>query len=88
MCGIAGFAGAFPEDLLHKFNSIQAHRGPDAEGVYFNSADGIGLAHRRLAIIDLSSAGIQPMWDSDKRICIVSTEKFITSKNFDWNSKR
>ena len=39
-----------------------AHRGPDASGVW--EAEGVGLAHRRLSIIDLSPAGNQPMADA------------------------
>ena len=71
MCGIAGFSGHYPSELLDGFNSLLAHRGPDACAHYFDGNNGIGLAHRRLAIIDLSAAGIQPMWDSQRQIAIV-----------------
>jgi asparagine synthase (glutamine-hydrolysing) len=61
MCGIAGFSGSFDAGLLDRMSAALAHRGPDDAGVHFLPAAGIGLAHRRLAIIDLSPAGHQPM---------------------------
>jgi asparagine synthase (glutamine-hydrolysing) len=65
MCGIAGLFGHFSasqlrdgvEDLQHRL----AHRGPDGVGTWIHPESGIGLAHRRLSIIDLSSAASQPM---------------------------
>jgi asparagine synthase (glutamine-hydrolysing) len=63
MCGIAGFVTLDPRRVgradLSAMNNALAHRGPDDEGMV--TGDGIGLAHHRLAIIDLSSAGHQPM---------------------------
>ena len=64
MCGIAGFSGDFPESLLEGMNASIAHRGPDGDGhVLLRSAcpTPVGLAHRRLSIIDLSERGRQPM---------------------------
>lgn len=46
-----------------------SHRGPDDSGTWFGP--GVGLCHRRLSIIDLSSTGHQPMWDAEKRFVIV-----------------
>ena len=46
-----------------------AHRGPDGSGIW--TAPGVGLGHRRLAIIDLSDAGAQPMLTPDRRIAII-----------------
>ncbi|HLN49257.1 MAG TPA: asparagine synthase (glutamine-hydrolyzing) [Steroidobacteraceae bacterium] len=64
MCGIVGYAGrpgALPVDLLTAMRDQIAHRGPDAAGIW-SSADGsVVLGHRRLAILDLSPAGSQPM---------------------------
>ncbi len=73
MCGIAGFTRFFDatgdvSSLLRMGERI-AHRGPDAHGEYLD--DGIGLCHRRLSIIDLSSAGNQPMFSEDGNLVIV-----------------
>lgn len=61
MCGIAGFSGNFSPTLLQQMNALIAHRGPDDEGVMYIAKAQIGLAQRRLAIIDLSAEGHQPM---------------------------
>ena len=68
MCGIAGrfnFLSGAPVDahVVRKMCDLLAHRGPDGDGVWTDGA--IGLGHRRLAIIVLSSAGRQPMSTSD-----------------------
>lgn len=57
------------EGLLRQMSDRIAHRGPDADGVWCRP--GIGLAHRRLAIIDLSPAGTQPMSDALERLTVV-----------------
>ena len=63
MCGIAGFLGSNIDPNVTLGNMINAinHRGPDDKGVWFDKNDGIGFAHSRLSILDLSSAGHQPM---------------------------
>lgn len=65
MCGIAGFQGRFSRELLNAMVGVIAHRGPDGDGsIVFDEEAGIapvGLGHRRLAIIDLSDEGRQPM---------------------------
>lgn len=66
MCGIAGFADfrkKSSEEILSTMSCAVPHRGPDGQGVYFHQTDDvqIGLGHRRLSIIDLSSAANQPM---------------------------
>jgi asparagine synthase (glutamine-hydrolysing) len=71
MCGIAGSAGPLTRearDAVRRANAAQALRGPDGEG-YWESHDeegpnGVAFAHRRLAIIDLSERGRQPMVDA------------------------
>jgi asparagine synthase (glutamine-hydrolysing) len=71
MCGIAGFSGDFDRSLLDRMSDVIRHRGPDDADALFLPADGLGLAHRRLSIIDLSPAGRQPMWDATGTVCIV-----------------
>jgi asparagine synthase (glutamine-hydrolysing) len=63
MCGIAGFSGNFSEQLLSSMGAAIAHRGPNGQGamVLPQPESSVGLAHRRLSIIDLSPAGHQPM---------------------------
>src|SRR3954469_24709372 len=61
MCGIAGFQGAFDPALLGVMGDAIAHRGPDDAGQWFDGRTGTGLAHRRLAILDPSPLGHQPM---------------------------
>jgi asparagine synthase (glutamine-hydrolysing) len=69
MCGIAGFinhngAPASPR-ILRDMMDIIAHRGPDGEGHWCE--ENVGIGHRRLAIIDLSPGGHQPMLSHDQR---------------------
>lgn len=61
MCGIAGYIThkSVEETALQRMTDAIAHRGPDGEGHYY--ADGFAFGHRRLAIVDLSAAGKQPM---------------------------
>ncbi len=75
MCGIAGLFNAFAlfrsaEDLdaaLRTMAGAMRHRGPDDEGIWHDQAQRCSLAQRRLAIIDLSPAGHQPMLSRDGR---------------------
>jgi asparagine synthase (glutamine-hydrolysing) len=77
MCGIAGIMrfGAAPrpveERLLLAMRDTMAHRGPDGVGAWLSPDRRLGLAHRRLAIIDLSPAAAQPMSTADGRLTIV-----------------
>ena len=64
MCGIAGFLSpGFNRQHLQSITQTIQHRGPDAEGLFFETTDGCntGLGHRRLSILDLSTASNQPM---------------------------
>ncbi len=70
MCGIAGFSGAFEPSLLERMGRSLAHRGPDDAGSCFVPEARVGLAHRRLSIIDLSPGGHQPRWSADGRAAI------------------
>lgn len=73
MCGIAGLLTnrGVEVDHLRAMASALFHRGPDDEGVWSDPDAGIGLAHRRLAILDLSPAGHQPMASSSGRYMLV-----------------
>jgi asparagine synthase (glutamine-hydrolysing) len=59
MCGIVGISGAVEPGRLGEAVRRLAHRGPDDEGLWWDEQAGVGLGHRRLAIIDLLSAGTQ-----------------------------
>jgi asparagine synthase (glutamine-hydrolysing) len=62
MCGIAGLIDKYPvSEKLQLMTVALSHRGPDAEGYWSCGELGIGLGHRRLSILDLSSMGNQPM---------------------------
>src|SRR4051794_13628790 len=70
MCGIAGIIGRLDghnRAALQRMSDAMLHRGPDAGGTWVSTPDARGwgtlLAHRRLAILDLSPAGVQPMTD-------------------------
>lgn len=71
MCGIAGFQGAYDAHLLRQMANAIAHRGPDDFGEWHSPDSGVGLAHRRLSIIDLSPLGHQPMLDASGSVVIV-----------------
>src|SRR5579862_9370493 len=73
MCGIAGWFDLANERapepaLVRAMTNAIAHRGPDGDGFHF--APGVGLGHRRLAIIDLST-GDQPMFNAARTVCVV-----------------
>ena len=66
MCGITGFFQTSPilpcpEQVLGKMSKALRHRGPDSNGTWFSHDKAIGLAHQRLAIVEISSLGHQPM---------------------------
>src|SRR5690348_2320316 len=80
MCGIAGFTSRLSDDsealrrrAVRMANAIK-HRGPDGSGVRVFSSENsssVALAHRRLAIIDLSNCGLQPMCNEDGTVWVV-----------------
>src|SRR5688572_21386495 len=80
MCGLAGvFHYGEPdrpvdEALLVRMTRSIAHRGPDDEQVHVEP--GLGLGHRRLAIVDLSETGRQPMWSPENRTCLAYNGEF------------
>jgi len=76
MCGIAGFwqsrRGADdPREVLTRMAAALEHRGPDDAGAFYDCAAGIGMAFRRLSILDLSPEGHQPMYSASGRYVIV-----------------
>jgi asparagine synthase (glutamine-hydrolysing) len=87
MCGIAGIIGNVSPDrvpfVLERMVSAQAHRGPDDEGICVVPSQGgwVGLGHRRLAIIDLSALGHQPMKNPDTGDLIVYNGEIYNFKD-------
>jgi asparagine synthase (glutamine-hydrolysing) len=76
MCGIAGAIGMLDAEILAGVRLAaerERHRGPDAEGFWASApaGPGVAFAHRRLAIIDLSEDGVQPMSDPNGDVVIV-----------------
>ena len=64
MCGIVGFCNCnnkIDKDVLISMREALTHRGPDDKGEYIDVENNVGLAHRRLSILDTSSLGRQPM---------------------------
>lgn len=79
MCGIAGFVDAprqvqAPAAALDQMARHLAHRGPDGQGTWQDEADGVYLAHRRLAVIDLSAAAAQPMSGTSGAVVVFNGE--------------
>jgi asparagine synthase (glutamine-hydrolysing) len=72
MCGIAGLIAATraATDIISRMSGALIHRGPDDQGTWVDADARVGLAHRRLSIIDLSSAGHEPMHSSSGRFII------------------
>jgi len=76
MCGIAGFWGAAGNaegmaETVRRMGEAIAHRGPDGRGEWVSANVGLAMSHRRLAIIDLTDAGRQPMHSASGRWTIV-----------------
>ena len=73
MCGIVGYLGSSNQtaDQLEAMAHRIVHRGPDDHGVWLGQDGMVGLAHRRLSILDLSPEGHQPMASVDGRYQIV-----------------
>ncbi len=77
MCGLAGFLGNTSRNIesiraiARTMGNTIAHRGPDDQGVWGDTQAGLALAHQRLAIVDLSQAGAQPMISPSQRYVLV-----------------
>ena len=78
MCGIAGKVvfgeGKISEEDLTKMGNAIAHRGPDDSGTYVSKDRSVGLVNRRLAIIDLSPKGHQPMGYQERYVITFNGE--------------
>jgi len=76
VCGLVGYIGAEPvvtrQRLVHMRDQLR-HRGPDDAGIFVHAEDGVavGLAHRRLSIMDTRTVGRQPMTDETGRLQLV-----------------
>ena len=68
MCGITGYIGSGNRDILEKMTNSLRHRGPDEAGFFIEEK--VGLGHRRLSIIDLST-GRQPIFNEDESLVII-----------------
>jgi asparagine synthase (glutamine-hydrolysing) len=78
MCGITGFwkfsnsqSNAELTSVVTRMTDAIRHRGPDDSGVWVDASSGIALGFRRLAIVDLSPTGHQPMFSADERYVII-----------------
>ena len=82
MCGIAGYLGktSYPYNCLDEMAKVINHRGPDDRGAWCDEDEGIGLAHARLSILDLSSAGHQPMHSVSKNFVLVFNGEIYNHK--------
>jgi len=87
VCGIVGFmasgrmdAEAARRDVLRMASAV-VHRGPDDEGVWIDSTAGIALGHRRLAVIDVSPLGHQPMVSASGRYVITFNGEIYNFKD-------
>lgn len=78
MCGIAGFLSPHrdgpdaPATTVRRMIDRLAHRGPDDAGIWTDPGCGVALGHRRLAVLDLSETGRQPMLSADGRFVVVT----------------
>ena len=76
MCGIAGILSTSKyqenlEILMQRMQTALQHRGPDDQGIYISQNRQVAFAHTRLSILDLSSAGHQPMSTENERYWII-----------------
>ncbi|HWV43446.1 asparagine synthase (glutamine-hydrolyzing) [Pseudorhodoplanes sp.] len=88
MCGIAGFFDRTPRGdaaamsaRAQAMSDAIAYRGPDGEGVWCDEPAGVALAHRRLAIVDLTPTGAQPMVSADGRWVICYNGEVYNAQN-------
>ncbi|MBS3147281.1 asparagine synthase (glutamine-hydrolyzing) [Candidatus Woesearchaeota archaeon] len=84
MCGICGVYSPSGVDRskVVAMNTVQAHRGPDGSGVFVSKDKKVALGHRRLAILDLSPTGRQPMRSADGSLVITFNGEIYNYKEF------
>lgn len=90
MCGICGIVLKKPvleadeaERALRAMAAALRHRGPDDDGFFFDRPGGVFLGHRRLAILDLTPAGRQPLWNEDRSACVL-----VNGELYNWTELR
>ncbi|MGV3708483.1 MAG: asparagine synthase (glutamine-hydrolyzing) [Gemmatimonas sp.] len=86
MCGIVGVASRVPfgrRPPLARMRDSMRHRGPDDAGEWWSADERVGLAHRRLALLDLSPLGHQPMVLADRALAIV-----FNGEIYNWSALR
>lgn len=88
MCGLSGIVqcretvgGTLPDEAIARMTAALYHRGPDDQGAWVDREEGIALGHRRLAVIDLSEHGKQPMRSSCGRFVIVYNGEIYNFKD-------
>ena len=86
MCGIAGYWGKGDEQVLDSMIDAISYRGPDDKGLFVKG--NMGLAQRRLSIIDLTSAGHQPMSNEDKTVQIIFNGEIYNYKELKTSLKQ
>jgi len=98
MCGFTGVYSENKDNINPRVLSIMskkiAHRGPDDSGIWIDDSGSVGLAHQRLAVIDLTSAGHQPMYSPSNRFTMVFNGEIYNHQELrkqldyiDWNGK-
>ena len=86
MCGIAGFIGSGEEKTLMSMIEALKQRGPDDNGILLK--DNVGFGHTRLSVIDLSSAGHQPMLNGDKTVALIYNGEIYNFKELKQKLKK
>ena len=94
MCGLAGIWSnniLKTDDIkisLNKMSKSIKHRGPDSQGVWVDGSCGLGFAHQRLSIIDLSDAGNQPMVSNSGRYVIAFNGEIYNHMDLRYSIKK
>jgi asparagine synthase (glutamine-hydrolysing) len=85
MCGISAIvdlkSSIALESSLNRVSICQSHRGPDGSGIFISANNKVGLAHRRLAIVDLTPGGHQPMHDASRNTHITFNGEIYNFKH-------